>query len=291
MIMYKAAVVVAGLVAFPALGFALEANPSGQLQAQVTYNEPEIANDARWLLTMPMAELGVTVVEPLQTSTLIGQVTLGFEPLQETGALSLTPEEVYLSWRQAAFNLWAGRLPTLEKAYLHDLYGGLNSVEDKGLGIAEFYERTENGAIRVDVASGEYTQLSAQWEIDETAESWPWSLAAAISTNEGTLSVTYRNNPEGAGIWGNQLSWKSGNSVLSGAWMYQEGVLAWDTELRVAGQSSTPFISYGIDGDENTRWAGGITQYLTEAVTNYSEVLWWPEDERWAWSTGFKLQF
>lgn len=270
---------------------ALETVPRGQLKIQANYNEPALANDARWRMQMPETWLGLTAAETINTSVFVGHVQFGFDPLADDPSVSFVAEQAYVSWNQNAFSLWGGRLPTLEQVYLEDLYSGLLSLPDSGLGAADRYNDSENNAVRLDYRSGDYLVFSTQWQIDETNDDLLWHSAGAVQTNEGSVSLTYRKDGDADAIWGNQITWLTGNTAVSGAWVAQDGIQEWDAEVRFNSATVQYFVGYGQDANNDQRWAAGIHQGLSEAMTSYSEVIWWPEIETWQWNTGFQLAF
>ncbi|WP_196157083.1 hypothetical protein [Reinekea sp. G2M2-21] len=275
----------------PVSSYALDAIPRGQLQLQASYYEPTVANDAHWAISMPNSNIGLTAVESLDNSTIIGHWQVGIDPLSEGQEALLTQQQAFLSWQQGIINLWAGRLPSLEQAFLEDKYQGLLSLSDKGLAVSGQYDNSERNAVRIDAASGEYLVFSGQWIIDENSDALVWSVASSLQTPEGSIAVTYRK-PEGRdAIWGNRVTWLSGSLSFSGVWMLQGEVLGWDVEARMSNAKTQSFLGFSKDLADENRWSVGVQQMLSPAVTNYSELLWWSDAERWQWSTGFQMRF
>lgn len=271
--------------------FAVDAVPRGQLQLQATYFEPKIGADARWALAMPNNFIGITAVENLTNSALMGHWQVGIDPLVEANQVELQPQLAFLNWRQGVINLWGGRLPSLEKAYLEDVYAGTLSLPAKGLAVQPFYAASENKAVRIDATSGENLVFSGQWVIDENVDELVWSAATAVQSPEGSFALTYHKDADNGALWGNYISWQSGNVVLSGVWMYQKKIVGWDLEARFLSQGVESFIGFSQDANEANRWSIGLHQKLSPSVTNYSEVVRWSQTGNWQWTTGFQLRF
>jgi hypothetical protein len=279
------------LLGFSAGAFAIESTTRGQLQLQATYYEPEIGDDSRWALSMPNGYIGVTAAEQLASSAIIAHWQVGVDPLADGTEAALTQQEAYINWSQGIVSLWAGRLASLENAYLESFYKGAFSLPAKGIQASSSYEQQENSAVRLDVSSGDSLVFSGQWIIDENESETEWSAAGAIRTPEGTVSVTYRK-PEGeAAIWGNQITWEGQTTSVSAVWLLQEEVVAWDVEARGKVQALETFLGFGKDSLERSRYVAGIHQRLSTAVTNFSEFMWRPDEDEWQWTTGFQVTF
>ncbi len=290
--MFKGSVSVLFMAGFlPVSSYALDAIPRGQLQLQTSYYEPTVANDAHWAISMPNSNIGLTAVESLDSSTIIGHWQVGIDPLSEGQEAMLTQQQAFLSWQQGIINLWAGRLPSLEQAFLEDKYQGLLSLSDKGLAVGGQYDNSERNAVRIDAASGEYLVFSGQWIIDENSDALLWSAASSLQTPDGSIAVTYRKPEAGDAIWGNRVTWLSGSLSFSGVWMLQGEVLGWDVEARMSNAKTQSFLGFSKDLADENRWSVGVQQMLSPSVTNYSELLWWSDAERWQWSTGFQMRF
>jgi len=289
--MKKFAVGLLILIGFASTVSAIEALPRGQLQLQATYFDPAIGDDARWALAMPNNFVGVTAVENLTSSTLMGHWQVGIDPLSTDADVVLKPQLAFLSWRQGIVNLWGGRLPSLERVYLEESYSGHLSLQNKGLVASQFYDPSELKAVRLDATSGDYLVFTGQWIIDENSQDLAWSAATAIQAPEGSLSLTYRKNGDTAALWGSHVSWQSGNVVLSGVWVYQEELLGWDMEARFLSQGVESFVGFSQDDNKQNRWSIGVHQILSSAVTNYSEIVRWSQSKQWQWTTGFQIKF
>jgi len=269
---------------------AIEVTPRGQIQLQANYLEPKLANGKHWALSMPDNSFGVMAAEQLSNSILIGHWQVGIDPLASGETAVLTQEQAYLNWRQGIMGLWAGRLPSVEQAFLVDLTNNHLALPNKGLAIGDLVALSENNAVRLDISSGDYLVFTGQWIIDDTEEDIELSAATVVRSPEGTISLTYRKPPGEEALWGNQITWDVGSTSLSAVWMYQEEILGWDITARSKMQKVHSFVSYSVKGDE-ARWSVGVQQQLSEAVTNYSEIIWWPDDSGWQWSTGFQMKF
>lgn len=270
---------------------AAEVSPSGQLQFQGDYLDRPLADGSHWLLAMPESRFGVTAAEPLGSSALIGLWQVAIDPLAEDDAVVLRQHQAYLNWRQGVVSVRGGRLATVEQAFLIELSPSLLSRSQKGLAVGGLVQASENRALRVDFASGETFMVTSQWVIDETQPDTQWSAATVVRTPEGVIALTYRNVPNGSPIWGNLVTWNLGSSALSGLWLYQDELLAWDVSARSQGQSTQTFVGYRVQGADAGRWSAGLQQGLSESVTGFSEIYWLPTDQDWLWSTGFQIRF
>jgi len=286
---------VAGLIIVPLLCAApiqaAEVKPSGQLQFQGDYLDSPLADGSHWQLAMPDGRFGVTVAEPLATSALIGRWQVAIDPLAEDDEVELRQHQAYLNWRKGIVSLWGGRLATVEQTFLVDLSSNLMSQSQKGLAVGSLITPSENKAIRVDLASGDAIVVTSQWVIDDSLPGTQWSGATVLRTAEGVIAVTVRNVPNKSAIWGNLIQWTMGNAVLSGVWLYQDELLAWDLSARSQTQSLQSFVAYRVLGEDEGRWSVGIHQATSESVTGFSEVYWLPADQGWQWSTGFQMKF
>ena len=270
---------------------AAQVSPSGQLQFQGDYFDRPLADGSHWQLAMPQSRVGVTAAEPLGRSALIGLWQVAIDPLAENDAVVLRQHQAYLNWRQGAVSVRGGRLATVEQAFLIELAPSLLSRSQKGLAVGGLVQTSENRALRVDVASGETFRVTSQWVIDETQPDPQWSAATVVRTPEGVIAVTYRNVPNASPIWGNLVTWNLGSSALSGLWLYQDELLAWDLSARSQGQSTQTFVGYRVLGSDAGRWSAGLQQSLSESVTGFSELYWLPTNQDWLWSTGFQIKF
>lgn len=282
------ALVLASSVAVLSSGFshAMETTPSGQLQAQVSYD----SGLRDWDLTMPESYIGLRGVETLSTGTLSAFWLVGVDPLADDPQATLSQEQGYLQWRQSSFGVWAGRLPSLEQTYVIDLVPTLYSFSNSGLLLPIALESTENSAIRLDYAADQNSSFSAQVVLDEATDESLWSAAYILSTSEGTLSLTYRNVPNSDPIWGTQVVVDLPESTFSGTWFYQDDLVSWSVAAVAKFAGGQSVFSYTVLEDEK-RWSVGLNWALSTNANGYSEVSWWTNDEHWQWSSGVQLKF
>ncbi|MEJ2042416.1 MAG: hypothetical protein P8X74_07375 [Reinekea sp.] len=269
---------------------AVEVKPTGQFQAQISYYHTDVEDSTGWALEMPDNFFGITAVEQLANSVILGTVELGFEPLADD---ALTPEvqQAYMGWNQSVFSLAAGRMKSLEETYIVDYAGYLKGLDRGGLQAAAYIQPFESEAVRLTTQAGQSLSFSGQMQMDPDTPEALWSLAALASTTEGTVSVTYRNVPDESALWGMQMTWVSGTVSLSGAYMYQDEMLGYDIDLSMLSNGSEGFIGYSRSKDDGKRWQLGIHQNLAQTITSYSELLWLPDDSSWQWTTGFQLTY
>ena len=273
---------------------AVEVKPSGEIQAQASLYQPKLDDkESSWALEMPETIVGVTVYEQLDDGSVITGVVDGELAVTATDDDSdLSLRQAYLSWNLSTYTVSGGRLETLEQSYIINYSRYLESQARGGLQAAKSTEMAESEALRFTAQSGEYLTFASQIVLDPDKSDNTWGLAAIANTQEGTISLTYRRVPDESALWGNQISWVSGNVTLSGAYMVQDEVLGYDLDIRMRSAQSEGFLGFSRDlVDEEIRWQVGFHQQLSNAVTSYSELLWWPDDSQWLWSTGFELSF
>ena len=279
------ALTVALQMAAPA--FAIQAQPSGQVQIQAAYVS-EAINDHNWLVQMPNTYIGVSALESLPSGTFRAHWRAGFEPFADE--LTLDQQQMYVQWQQGAFALWGGELPTLESVLIESEMSTLVSAARGGLAVANYIVPTEKKALRADFQSNEAVLFTGQWVFDETKTDQQWSIGAVVQSPEGSIATTYRQTEAGNNQWGTRLRWVSGTTTFFAATLYEESLLAWDVGLQVQGARAMSFVNYSVDGDEDGLWRLGLHQNLTQSLINFSEIVW-DADANLQWSTGFQLKF
>lgn len=280
-----------GLLLAASYGYAVDVRPSAELQVQAEYVNLGAVDSGDWSVQLPVSRFGVSATEALDSGRFDGR--LSFEA--DTGtdsSVQLTRRFAYLTWRQGVMNLWAGQLPSLEYSYLQSPFNGLYSLQSKGIGLSDRYSVSENQAVRVEAASGEYIVLASQWILEKDQSELPWQAAGIIQTPEGHISLTYRKPPGESVFWGSQITWIGQQTELSAVWGYQDEFLEWDTFLTYKSESLKVTAGYGKRPDDATRWSLGIYQPLSQAITSYSELIFWSgNSDDWHWNTGFNMTF
>lgn len=269
---------------------AAETQSSGNLQAQVSYYEPKYSDNRHWVLEMPDSYVGLTAYEELDGATLLGYIEVGLDILSDSDDAAEF-DQAYLSWTQSAYSISAGQMKTLEQSYIIDNASYLKGVDRGGSQASLYTSEFETNALRVTAQSSEQLAFSGQVVLDPDTSELEWSLATLVSTSEGTISLTYRDVPEESPLWGNQITWVSGTTSLSGAYIYQDELLGYDVNLSMSSDGVEAFFGYSRTEDDDNRWQVGVHQTMSDAVSGYSELLWEPEDSEWFWTTGFQLAF
>ncbi len=270
--------------------YAIDVAPIGQIQAQVNYlSDTDAAS--KWNISSPNSYIGVAASEAFSSGELLAFWRAGVDPVSINEQLALEHQQAYILWQQSSYGLWVGRLPTLEQSYIVDGALGLTGDAQKGLAVSDFFETSENKALRLEYSVDGRSIISGQIIIDEDQDNAEYSASYVLQTNEGMFSVAYRNPAEGDSVWSNLFKWSSDTASISLAWVYQDEIAAWDYSLGADLGGGWGFLGYGNNQDDEKRWLVGGQMEMSDNAAAYSEVTWWSKEKLWQWSTGVQISF
>lgn len=278
------------LFIMPLSALAVDSTATGQLTTQIEYDS-ESEEASSWSLTVPNSYVGVTAGEELDSGAIYGHIRVGADDDLTDEDTDIEIQQAYVSWVLSSYAVWAGQLPSLETSYLTDNAPTLRSVAQNGLASAGYYDAYETNAAQVDFSVDENSTLSAQFVLDETEDDMEYALAYSMSSDEGSVSVTFRDAPDEDAVWGLQFSYDGGTSIVSATWIYQDELAAWDYAIQADLTTMMLTLSYANDVDDNKRWAFGGEIALSDDSVAYSELQRWTELDQWVWATGLQISF
>lgn len=281
-------VVACASMLFVSTGWSMEVTPVGQFQVQADYDSTASGDDADWGLSAPRTELGLDVVETTSTRGFRGVFRIGLSSLESPDAELL---ESYIQGWQGGFTFYAGRLPTLEQVYLVENTPRFMGFSGGGLVSANQVSQFDDEAIRFDYAASENISSSFQWARASDSDDVEWRSSVLLSTPEGSTSITVRSDNDNAWVWGNQITYLAGDWSLSTVLLYQDELLSWDVIAQAQLPQLKTTIAYGVDENDDGRWALGLQYGFADQVTGFSEVAWRTALSGFDWATGLRMAF
>lgn len=281
------------VVSSPVSTHAVESWLAGNMQVQGTYAATDGDGESRWTMQSPDTWLGVEVVERLQGSRFVGVWQFDLDPLADDPAGGT--RQMYLEWQQSMYRVRGGRMRTLEERYLVRPITIMHGVGLEGTFTGRDTQTFINRTLQVEVSSAEMAFIGFEWQIgDQATEDTidQWATAIGMDTPEGTVSVSYRDDNEEAGLWGAGFLWRQQPWSFGGSYLYRSQTLSWDIVASYGANSVVTKFGYGRDHVKDVSyWTVGVDQRFTGAIQSYSELRWRPSDDDWLWQTGFRLSF
>ena len=274
------------LALMPVMAYALETELAGNFNVNITLAQEE--DKYQWNLFMPENYLALSAVEPVGSLNFEGFWQVKVDPLASNRELTL--QQGYIGATAGYVSVYAGRIAGLDKTFVLEPSRYLDGLENGGLQFFDFYDLYQNNAVRTSSKLGDYLEFDVQMVLDDEQDSLPWSVAAAITTYEGSFAVTYHQEPDQDPRWTNQATYITDGSAIGYAWIYQEGIIGYSIDVRTDVRPYTFYLGYTRNTDIR-RWHVGSSQKFSETVNGYSELFWEMEESQLSWVSGIKMTF